>query len=43
MRLWDGNEYCRDCVDRACADLWDFARGHPTLEDNATIDWRAVL
>lgn len=38
--LWDEHPYCRDCVESACPGLFEFARGHSSLEervDTATL------
>ena len=33
VRLWDGRDYCRGCVEAECPTLWEFARGRDVLED----------
>ena len=43
IRLWDGKDYCRPCVDDACPKLAEYARSHETLEDTIPYDARGVL
>ena len=31
--LWDGERYCRDCLDAESAGLADYSRAHPSLDD----------
>lgn len=33
IRLWDGNRYCRACVDDACPGLAEYAETHETLKE----------
>ncbi|MHC4248086.1 MAG: hypothetical protein ACYS9X_03065 [Planctomycetota bacterium] len=33
VRLWDGQDYCRSCVEAACPGLSDYAASHEALED----------
>ena len=50
VRLWDGKDYCQDCVERLCPGLSDYARAHDVLEDEMPPDkpgrlktwWRIV-
>lgn len=37
VRLWDGRDYCRSCVEAACPGLSDYAASHETLEE--TEEW----
>ncbi|MEX0716659.1 MAG: hypothetical protein WD066_08735 [Planctomycetaceae bacterium] len=33
VRLWDGRDYCRDCVEAEMPGLAEYAASHPTLEE----------
>ena len=43
VRLWDGRDYCRACVDRACEGLADYAAAHPRLEERQPFSLRSGL
>jgi len=38
VRLWDGRDYCRDCVEAECRGLFDFARDRRSLRDTMRHD-----
>ena len=43
FHLWDGNTYCRTCVERAGLELAAYAREHSSLRDNPVFPaWRVV-
>jgi hypothetical protein len=43
VRLWDGRDYCRDCVDHACPGLGDFAAQHPILSQRSQLPfWKTA-
>lgn len=33
VHLWDGKDYCRDCVEAACPGMADYTAAHATLEE----------
>jgi hypothetical protein len=43
VRLWDGRDHCRDCVEAACPGLSRFARGREWLEDSIPHDPEAGI
>ena len=43
VRLWDGGDYCRRCVEEACPRLVDYALAHDVLEESMTYDRSAAL
>ncbi|MGD9648056.1 MAG: hypothetical protein AB7U73_20250 [Pirellulales bacterium] len=43
VRLWDGCDYCRSCVERALPGLADYAAAHSVLEDHLPFDMRDLL
>ncbi|HLA86242.1 MAG TPA: hypothetical protein VJL29_15750 [Thermoguttaceae bacterium] len=47
VRLWDGQWYCRDCVEAACPGLFSYALKHPRFEESAPFVrgdvWRIAL
>ena len=38
VRLWDGGDYCRRCVEEACPNLVDYALAHDVLEESMPYD-----
>lgn len=38
VRLWDGRDYCRPCVEKSCPGLADYAAANPTLDDQIPYD-----
>lgn len=38
VHLWDGKDYCRDCVEAACPGMADYARAHAFLEETMPYD-----
>ena len=44
VRLWDGKDYCENCVEEACPGLAQYARSHETLEEEMPHSaWRIVI
>ncbi len=47
VTLWDGHDYCEECVERACTGMADYARCHEVLKDTIPYDgkgtWRDML
>lgn len=48
VHLWDGKDYCRDCVVRAAPGLLDYARAHDRLQERmpfnlASMTWTLVV
>jgi len=43
VRLWDGRDYCRRCVEEACPKLVDYALAHDVLEETMVYDGKAAL
>jgi len=35
VTLWDGQHYCRQCLDSAHAEFSEFVRSHPKFEETA--------
>jgi hypothetical protein len=42
VHLWDGGDYCRPCVDKACPNLADYAIAHNVLEETIPYDRKAA-
>ena len=38
VRLWDGRDHCRACVEAASPGLWEYAQGRDCLEDSIPFD-----
>ena len=43
VRLWDGHNYCAECVHRASPALLTYAREHDAFEDSIPYDRKATL
>jgi hypothetical protein len=43
IRLWDDRPYCRECVERASAGLFEYAEANPALEECVETDTLAAL
>jgi len=43
VRLWDGRDYCEECVEAACPGLADYARTHPGLKEGPPPDVLVLL
>lgn len=43
VRLWDGGNYCRQCVEEACPNLVDYALAHDVLEESMMYNRSAAL
>jgi len=42
VRLWDGNDYCENCLERKLPGLAEYARRHPRLEERAPFSWKLM-